>query len=123
MDAVANLTEKGYIRVDDGKPVILVPYIEKTETKADAEDIIGKYQKLLSEKLDIDAMAEKLTAALARVKKLIPAHLDEGVRNHHLAECFGLGEGAMMYSLYAHGDLPIPDGEQKKRMLTLVWEK
>jgi hypothetical protein len=28
MDAVANLTEKGYIRVDDGKPVILVPYIE-----------------------------------------------------------------------------------------------
>lgn len=122
MDAVANLTEKGYIRVDDGKPVILVPYIEKTETKADAEDITGKYQKLLSEKLDIDAMAEKLTAALARVKKLIPAHLDEGVKNHHLAECLGLGEGAMMYSLYKHGDLAMPTDEQKKRMLTLVWE-
>jgi len=123
MDAVANLSAKGYIRVDDGKPVILVPYIAKTGAKPDAGDIIGKYEKLLAEKLDLDAMAEKLTAALARVKKLIPAHLDEGVKNHHLAECLGLGEGAMMYSLYKHGDLAMPTDEQKKRMLTLVWEK
>ena len=40
-----------------------------------------------------------------------------------LGECLGLNEGVMMYSLYAPGDLPVTADEEKKRMLTLVWEK
>ena len=124
MDAITNLCEKGYIRVNDGKPVILIPYLRKNENvSVDAVDVRGLYENLFTEHLDMDTVCGDCLKSIEVIKQLIPAHLDDNLRNSCLNNSTIIPPSAMFYALYRNGDLAMPSDEEQKRILTLVWEE
>ncbi|MBQ8333935.1 MAG: sigma-70 family RNA polymerase sigma factor [Clostridia bacterium] len=123
MDGIVNLREKGYIRIDGGRPVILIPCLRKNGNgSADTGDVIGRYEKLFAENLNMDEVCADCLKEIELRKRLIPAHLDDNQRNAILGGSTNIHPSAMFYTLYQNGDLAMPTEDEQKRILTLVWE-
>lgn len=124
MDGIVNLVEKGYVRVDDGKPVILIPYLRKsTETDKAAEKFsIDFYRQKLEKYMDVGEIIELLRGNAERMKRHVPTYLDRGLRDSLLLGAMYCEPTKLMYALFRHGYLAMPSEEGKKRIGTYVWE-
>jgi RNA polymerase sigma factor, sigma-70 family len=121
---IASLVEKGYVRVDNGKPVILVPYLTATvPTDTNVNNVLEDYFKQLEDYIDVKAIVNLLVENLERMDKYIPAYIDRNERNFHLMSCASFGHTAVMYTLFNEGYLQMPTEDEQKRICTYIWTK
>lgn len=123
-DAIANLAAKRYVRVENGKPVILVPYLRKVTLESDtvARGMV-KYLEMLGEYVDINEIVQLIIQNMDYMEQFIPSYLDKNERNSLLSGCATFGENQIMYMLYKNGYLQMPTEDEKKRICTYIWEK
>ena len=121
---IASLVEKGYVRVDNGMPVILVPYLTST-TPADTNinKVIEDYWKMLDDYIDVKAMVNLLVQNMERMEKYIPTYVEQNERNFHIMRCASFGKTEIMYTLFKDGHLQMPTEDEQKRICTYIWEK
>ncbi len=118
---ISTQVEKGYVRVDDGRPVLLIPYINGAALEApEANSAIAAYQIVHRDK--IDHMVELLAEHRRAFAKRLPAYLDENERNYTIANRAGFGQHGIVYALHHAGYLYTPSEEEKKRICTIVFE-
>jgi hypothetical protein len=123
-DAIANLVAKGYVRVEDRKPVILVPYLRKVFTSEDdIVKVLDKYWQELDSYVSIKEMVGLLIQNMEYMEQFMPAYLDKNERNSLLSGCGTLGNTQIMYMLFINGFLKMPNEDEKKRICTYIWEK
>ena len=115
--AIANLVEKGYVRVDDGKPVILVPYLIST-TPGDTN-----INNVLEDYIDVKAIVNLLVQNMERMEKYIPNYIDQNERNSLLITSVSFSNTEVMYTLFKDGYLPMPTEDEQKRICTYIWTK
>lgn len=124
MDGIANLVEKGYVRVENGKPVLLIPYLRKKRwtDKAAETFSLALYRKKLEKYMDVGKVTELLHGNVERMKKHVPAYLERGQRDSLLLGALSCEPTTLMYALFRSGYLAMPSEEEKKRIGTYVWE-
>ncbi len=117
-EAIAVMTEKGYVRTEKGRPVVLVPVLKSALTNEFGLKALGTQLK------ELDARMEELIAPCLefnkKLKKLIPDYLDENERNYQLANHNGYSSQNIMHMLFKKGYLEMPTEEEKKCILTLI---
>ncbi|MBQ7760632.1 MAG: sigma-70 family RNA polymerase sigma factor [Clostridia bacterium] len=121
--AIANLVKKGYVRVENEKPIILIPYLKHQEHPIlfkyyDKEQFFEKIKK----ELDIDEVINMCCEHIDNVRKLIPSFLDETETNQILCNSF-TNQYSFLWSLWKKGYLQTPSAEEIKRLCTFVNEK
>lgn len=123
-DAIASLAAKGYVRVEDGRPVILVPYLRKIDLKPEAvEKGLEKWRRTLDEHIDVRSAVDMLSLGVERMERFIPKYLDKNERDCHLSGAAWAGDVAIMYMFFKKGLLKTPDKNEMKRVCTYIWEK
>ncbi len=124
MDGIANLVEKGYVRVDGGNPVLLIPYLRKKNWMDRAAETfsLALYRKKLEKYMDVEKVIGLLRGNVERMKKYVPAYLDKGQCNGLLLGALNCEPTTLMYALFRHGYLAMPTEEEKERVATYVWE-
>ncbi len=120
-EIMASLCKKGYIRLQDGKPVLLVPYLTDASVidaygNITLEDIDKKYNT------EILSLVDSIVAHIVKTKRLLPKHLDSNERNYILSCSFGFSHPQIVYYLYKSGLLYTPSKEEQKRICTLVYK-
>ncbi len=118
---IALLCQKGYIRVQDGKPVLLIPYLTdisilNTYGKMTLKEIDEKYNTEISSLVDIIVERNK------HLKKILPKHLEENERNYALSCNSNFAHARVLYYLYKSSLLYAPSEEEQKRICTLVYK-
>lgn len=123
-EAIAGLVAKGYVRVDDGRPVILVPYLRKQNiTDGAAGKALEKYFAKVDEYLDMHTLVKEYTGQIREMSRFIPGYLDKNEQNHLLGGFASFGSTQIMYLLFEKGYLSMPDKDEQKRICTYIWEK
>ncbi len=118
---IATQVEKGYVRVDDGRPVLLIPYVSANALEALVADSVIMAH-MVAERDKIDAVIDRLVEHRRTFAKRLPAYLDENERNYTIANRAGFGAHEIIYALHHAGYLYTPSEEEKKRICTIVFE-
>ena len=121
--AIANLVKKGYVRVENEKPIILIPYLKHQEHPTlfkyyDKEQFFEKIKK----ELDINEVINMCCEHIDNVRKLIPSFLDETESNQILCNSF-TNQYSFLWNLWKKGYLQTPLEDEIKRLCTFVNEK
>ncbi len=121
--AIANLVKKDYVRVENDKPTILIPYMKRQENP-----ILYKYYdrapffESIKKELDIDEIVNMCCEHIDNVRKLIPSFLDENETNQILSNSFS-NHYSILWSLWKKNYLQTPTEDEIKRLCTFVYEK
>lgn len=124
-EIIANLCEQGYVRIENGKPAILVPIIqcgEKLEKlKNQLESVLCELEsKLNTEKSKFVELFIKHRKSL---EKHLPKYIDKNERDFHLSISNGSMVYHVIYMLMKNGYLKMPSEDEKKRICTLIYLK
>ncbi|MDD4496018.1 MAG: RNA polymerase sigma factor [Eubacteriales bacterium] len=123
-EIIASLVAKGYVRVDNGVPVLLIPYLKKQNL---VDKVINhtmkNYFSSVDELLAKYKLVEKLIDNMKAISPYIPTYLDKNERNSILASFASIGTNQLMYMLFKEGYLKMPSEEEQQRICTFVWEK
>ncbi len=118
---IALLCQKGYIRVQDGKPVLLIPYLTDIS-------ILNAYGKMTLKEIDekynteVSALVDIIVERNKYVNKMLPKHLEENERNYALSCNSNFAHARVLYYLYKSSLLYTPSEEEQKRICTLVYK-
>ena len=124
-EIIAHLCELGYVRVENGKPMILVPIIR-------CEDHLGNLKKQLETQFDelgskLEAEKNNYVELVVKqrrsIEKLLPHYLDKNEKNFHISTCCGFTVYHVIYMLLKNGYLEMPSEDEKKSICTLVYIK
>lgn len=114
---IADFVKNGYVRVENGKISILIPYLS-----ADQMDSLRKILRKAADKCFDNALAENFfNGYIDMAKKIIPDFVDGNEKNHVAANTFDAMTSSM-YMLYSNGLLSDFDKNQSRRLCTIVWE-
>ncbi len=114
-DAVAFLSAEGYVRVENDRPLLLVPYLT-TEQWETLWSILEK---------EVVPAVLKMSKNLLRehdafVTSLLPDYLDEQERNFVAGRLYY--PNAYTYLLYRDGILKMPTEDECRSICTVVWD-
>jgi RNA polymerase sigma factor (sigma-70 family) len=116
---ISRMAEKGLVTVEDGKPVIQIPFLRKTQYE--------KLTSILEEAMNDIEAGKKLESVhdgfVAIWEKLAPSHISKREINY-----FVLNQGmgivfAIVEALVRLGQLKEPLHNEKQRLMTMVWEE
>ncbi|QYR22604.1 RNA polymerase sigma factor [Paenibacillus sp. sptzw28] len=116
---ISRMAEKGLVTVEDGQPVIQIPFLRKSQYE--------KLMIILEEAMNEIEAGKKLESVLdgfvAIWEKLAPSHISKREINY-----FVLNQGmgivfAIMEALVRLGQLKEPLHNEMQRLTTMVWEK
>lgn len=124
-EIISNLCEKGYVRVDNGMPVILVPMI-RCGKKLD--ELRGYMESEFSElTATLDAQKEGIVDLVIKhrkvIDKLLPKYINKNEHDFLLSSNSGFSHYAVIYLLMKNGYLYTPNEDEKKRICTLIYLK
>ena len=124
-EIIAYLVKEGYVRVENEKPVILVPIIKCGKELDALREMIEKESSELKQVIEneINNSIEAIIKHRKSLSKLLPKYLDENQRNFLLSRSIGFSHSDIIYLLMKNGYLYTPDEEEKKRICTLVYLK
>lgn len=124
-EIIAYLVKEGYVRVENEKPVILVPIIKCGKELDALREMIEKESSELKQIIEneINNSIEPIIKHRKSLSKLLPKYLDENQRNFLLSRSIGFSHSDIIYLLMKNGYLYTPDEEEKKRICTLVYLK
>ena len=124
-EIIAYLVKEGYVRVENEKPVILVPIIKCGKELDALREMIEKESSELKQAIEneINNSIEPIIKHRKSLSKLLPKYLDENQRNFLLSRSIGFSHSDIIYLLMKNGYLYTPDEEEKKRICTLVYLK
>ncbi len=113
-DMVAALAVEGYVRVEQDRPILLIPYLTREEDQAlghimQAEivpAVLAEYENLCRDHA-------------AHVATLLPDYLDKDERNFVTSHFYNAN--AYTYLLYRDGLLKKPTPEQCRAVCTVAW--
>lgn len=124
-EIIAYLVKEGYVRVENEKPVILVPIMKCGKELETLRETIEKETSELKQVIDneVNNSIEAIIKHRKNLSKLLPKYLDENQRNFLLSRSIGFSHSDIIYLLMKNGYLYTPDEEEKKRICTLVYLK
>lgn len=124
-EIIAYLVKEGYVRVENEKPVILVPIIKCGKKLDVLREMIEKEFSELKQIIDneINNSIELIIKHRKQLGKLLPKYLDDNQKNFLLSRSVGFSHCDIIYLLMKNGYLYTPDEEEKKRICTLVYLK
>lgn len=133
-EAIAIMCDKGYVRVENGKPIILVPMVnapmvnfDKEKSKEifnleNAETPDAELNSLLKGLYDrFDEFADRIIKERSEYAKSLPKSLDKNEFNYVTTQCCGFSESGVIYALHRNGYLYNPSEDEKKRICTLIF--
>lgn len=90
-DTIDGLAAKGYARVENGRPIQLIPYIRKPLERL-TQKVREDMTALFREKMNMVEIVDRAIANIEKMKPLIPDYLEENERNSllrgmHLQQC------------------------------------
>jgi RNA polymerase sigma factor (sigma-70 family) len=111
---IAQHVELGYVRMEDNRPKLLIPFFQKEE--------YDRFQTIINEMINEvgdDFFADYLEDYARQFESEIPRFLSKEEQSYHR---FKLSPHyAILYWLTDNGYLRYPDDEEAKRMCTIVW--
>lgn len=113
---ISTYVEEGYVEVVEGRPRLLIPFLnekEYTELELIFEEIISE----LGETLFVPYIEE----FAKQFDQVIPKFISVEERNYHKYKIYP--QYAILYWLSDQGYLRYPSEEEAKRMCTVVWRK
>jgi len=111
---IASFAEQGYAKVENGKPVLLIPFFDKDEY-AKLQNILDVVQKEAGETLFIPFIEGFVNA----IEKEIPPFISDDERAYQKYQAYP--QHAVLYWLADNGLLRYPTDEEAKRLCTVVW--
>lgn len=111
---IARFVQLGYIRMDNNRPKLLIPFFRKEE--------YARFQLIESEIIDTlgeDFFADYLEAYARQFESEIPRFLAKEEQNYNRYKLSP--HYAIIYWLADNGYLRYPNAEEAKRMCTVVW--
>ena len=122
-DAIANLVQKGYIKVENEKPIILIPYIKpKDNSPLEKYYDAPNFKSKLAEYLNVDEIVDVYCKQVEQIRNLVPKFLDINETNQAIKDSLSSHYGILWY-LYQNNYLTKPTDDEVKRLCTLIHEK
>lgn len=124
-EIIAHLCELGYVRVENGKPMILVPIIRRGAQLENLKKQLETQFDELGSKLEAEKnnYVELVVKQRRSIEKLLPHYLDKNEKNFHISTCCGFTVYHVIYMLLKNGYLKMPSEDEKKSICTLVYIK
>lgn len=124
-EIIAYLCELGYMRVENGKPMILVPMIQCGDQLENLKKQLETQFDELGSKLEAEKSnyVELIVKHRRSIEKLLPPYLDKNEKNFHISTCCGFRGYHVLYMLLKNGYLEMPTEDEKKSICTLVYIK
>ena len=126
-EAIAIMCDKGYVKVENGKPVILVPVINIENAKkifdfGNTETPDAEYNALIKGFIDrFDEFADRIIKERSVFAKTLPKSLDKNELNYVITQSCGFSMQGIIYALHRNGYLYTPSDDEKKRICTLIF--
>ncbi len=118
-EIISNLVQEGYVKVKDGIPKLLVPYISAKN------NILENFNKIINDKAKTAFNEKELIKPfydyIEIMKKHIPSYVDKNEKNYLL--CSYNPHYTILYLLRKHGYLKEPSKEEQKRICTILTEQ
>lgn len=124
-EIIAHLCELGYVRVENGKPMILVPMIRCGDHLKDLKEQLETQFDELGSKLEAEKnnYVERIVKHRRSIEKILPHYLDKNEKNFHISSCCGFMVYHVIYMLLKSGYLEMPSEDEQKSICTLVYIK
>ncbi len=113
---IAQLAQLGYVRVENGRPQMLIPYL----TAPQMEQVNAILDRYTDSMFDFDAAVAVFEGYAKQMKPLIPDSIDENERRHLITSFANAPD--FLFLLLQNGLLPQPDAALQKRMCTVVYQ-
>lgn len=115
-EIISNLVSKGYVKVNDNIPEILIPFFTGAQFNAIKEIL----KKTVAATVEEDVILKPFRDYVEVIKKFIPSFVDVNERNYLLSTYWP--QYAILWLLMKNNYLSEPTEEEKKRLCTVVWE-
>jgi hypothetical protein len=115
-EMIANYAKKGYAKMEDGEPKLLIPFLF-----ADEHQKCMEIWKRVYADIGENLFADFIVGFAAHIEKEIPSFIGKDERTYLKYQAYP--QYAVLYWLADNGLLRYPDDEEAKRLCTVVWCK
>lgn len=118
-EIIANLCKKGYAKVENGVPSLLVPcFNDKNKFK---ELFNHFYEERRDDFFDIATLTDLVSEYMKQAEKNVPSYLDKEARSYYIGQNAGFNPYSTIYYLCKNGYLCTPAEDEKKRICTIIF--
>ncbi len=114
-EIISLMASAGFVRVKDGRPEILVPYM----TTSEYDEFCRIIAEVILPEVKTEAGDDICRRYAEYMEKIIPAHISEAERAFAVSDFYE--PNAYAYLLYREGLLEKLSNDEKKRVCTMIW--